>query len=351
MELLDRYLKAVAQGLPAEQREDIIRELFEDIRSEMEDKEAELRRPLTPAEQEAILKQHGNPLVLAGRYRQDHRSVAFGPQLIGPVVFPFYIKVLSFNLGLTFTIIATIFTALAIGGQRITLHDIFSTVFLQLFIQLSVVTLIFTMIEKHLNKYPDKWKLGGIGGGVHLDLKSESGVHLGGAKEARHVSRFESISLIVAPAVALVWLAEVQRHPFLIFGPAAYFLKLSPIWYQAYPAILLLTLFGMVRATINLIRPDWVQFRAVAQLFIDAASLVLIYFLLKAGDWVYLTEIAVADASESPRARAVEIVNQLITYGLSVSIVINAVQITRKIILLARGRRGPTSVPGADVEC
>src|SRR5690349_15420532 len=117
MELLDRYLKAVGKYLPEAQREDILKELSEDIRSEMEEKESELQRPLTKGEQEAILKQRGNPIILASRYRQDHRSVAFGRQLIGPVLFPFYIKVLSFNLGLTFVILAVIFSALAIGGQ------------------------------------------------------------------------------------------------------------------------------------------------------------------------------------------------------------------------------------------
>jgi hypothetical protein len=45
MELLDRYLKAVSKGLPEEQRADIINELSEDIRSEMEDQEANSAGP------------------------------------------------------------------------------------------------------------------------------------------------------------------------------------------------------------------------------------------------------------------------------------------------------------------
>lgn len=53
MDLVGRYLKAVAKALPEAQREDIIRELSEDIRSEMEDKAGELGRPLTEAEQQA----------------------------------------------------------------------------------------------------------------------------------------------------------------------------------------------------------------------------------------------------------------------------------------------------------
>jgi hypothetical protein len=112
MDLVDRYLKAVENALPAAQRQDILRELSEDIQSEMEDKQNELGRALTEEEQQALLKQRGNPLLPAARYRQDHRSLAIGRQLIGPVLFPFYVKVLSFNLGLTFVIIVAILSRL-----------------------------------------------------------------------------------------------------------------------------------------------------------------------------------------------------------------------------------------------
>src|SRR5215510_8087242 len=157
METVDRYLKAVAKALPEAQREDIVRELSEDIRSEMEDKAGELGRPLTESEQQALLKQRGNPLVLAGRYRQDHRTLAFGRQLIGPVLFPFYVRVLSFNLGLTFAVILTIFTALGVSGHPIGFNSILSSVLLQLFIQLGAMTLIFSLVDRHLAKHPDRW--------------------------------------------------------------------------------------------------------------------------------------------------------------------------------------------------
>ena len=68
MALLDRYLLAVRLFLPRAQQKDIIRELSEDIRSGIEDKEGSLGRPLTEAEQEAVIKQFGHPALLAGRY-------------------------------------------------------------------------------------------------------------------------------------------------------------------------------------------------------------------------------------------------------------------------------------------
>src|SRR5260370_42573638 len=120
MEVIEMYLKAVGSYLPVAQRDDIIKELSENIRSEVEDRETELSRPLTEAEQEALLKQHGHPLLVAGRYRQDRRSGAFGRQWIGPVIFPFYIKVLKFNLGILFAVGSIVFVALFLSGRSIT---------------------------------------------------------------------------------------------------------------------------------------------------------------------------------------------------------------------------------------
>ena len=57
MDLLDRYLQAVKFWLPNPQKQDIVAELSEDIRAQIEDTEAELGRPVTEAEVEVILRQ------------------------------------------------------------------------------------------------------------------------------------------------------------------------------------------------------------------------------------------------------------------------------------------------------
>lgn len=86
------------------------------------------------------------------------------------------------------------------------------------------------------------------------------------------ISRFESASIIIASTIALVWLTGVQRYPFLIFGPAAAFLKLAPIWYQVYFPTVLLTVAEIVRSAINLVRPDWTLFRAVYSVFVHCGG-------------------------------------------------------------------------------
>src|SRR5258708_33102104 len=88
MELLDRYLQAIEFWLPKRQRQDIIAELSEDLRSQIEEKETELGRKLEDAEVEAILKRCGSPLAVASRYRPHQ-------YLIGPTLFPIYRVVLA----------------------------------------------------------------------------------------------------------------------------------------------------------------------------------------------------------------------------------------------------------------
>src|SRR6202040_1400394 len=101
MQIVDRYLESVKDCLPKTEADDIIKELSENISSQIEDKEGELARPLRDGEKESILKQRGPPVLVASRYRQEQRNVSFGRQIIGPMLFPFYIRVLKFNLGLT----------------------------------------------------------------------------------------------------------------------------------------------------------------------------------------------------------------------------------------------------------
>ncbi|MBI5837212.1 MAG: hypothetical protein HZB25_08205 [Candidatus Eisenbacteria bacterium] len=65
MELIERYLQAVEIWLPRSQRRDIIRELSDNIHSQVEEREEERGRPLTEADQAELLRQIGPPILLA----------------------------------------------------------------------------------------------------------------------------------------------------------------------------------------------------------------------------------------------------------------------------------------------
>ncbi|HEX3406116.1 MAG TPA: hypothetical protein VHS81_02665, partial [Caulobacteraceae bacterium] len=87
MDLIDRYLESVRLLLPLEQRDDIAAELRDILMTRREEKAEALGRDLTRQEDEALLKEFGHPLAVAGRY---------GPQqyLIGPELYPIFMFVL-----------------------------------------------------------------------------------------------------------------------------------------------------------------------------------------------------------------------------------------------------------------
>src|SRR5215831_2874619 len=87
MELLDRYLQAVKFWLPKNQKQDIIAELSEDIHSQIDERETELKRQLTEDELSELLKRRGNPMFVAQLYLPQQ-------YLIGPTLFPIYMLVL-----------------------------------------------------------------------------------------------------------------------------------------------------------------------------------------------------------------------------------------------------------------
>src|SRR5687768_16137106 len=93
MDLIENYIWSVRLFLPKDLRDDVARELAEDLASQAADKQTELGRPLTDAEQAALVKQYGHPMVMAARYRR-------GRNLIGPIFFPIYLQVLKLILGI-----------------------------------------------------------------------------------------------------------------------------------------------------------------------------------------------------------------------------------------------------------
>jgi hypothetical protein len=277
--------------------------------------EEELGRPLNEAEVEGILKQHGHPLVVASRYRQDQRSVAFGRQWIGPVLFPFYIKVLCFNLGITAIVIFLVLSALVASGKSVTLGDILPTFLYQFLIQFGVITVIFAVADRHWSRFPDRWHTRGLRHPWHPAFAMETGWKraLGSGQEPARVSIFDSIVQFVALGVTIGWLRAAQYSPFMIFGPAAEFIKPAPIWHQFYWPIVALALAGMAQAGINLIRPDWVRLRTLYQLVSNVVWLAILFFLLRAGNWIV---VAQPGGSAESYGRAAVILNHYMSYTL-----------------------------------
>lgn len=93
MDLVERYLKAVAAQLPRDSRDDIVAELRDEIMGRIEALQDRLGRAPADDEVEALLREVGHPLAVASRYRA-------GPQaLIGPALYPWWM--FGVKVGLT----------------------------------------------------------------------------------------------------------------------------------------------------------------------------------------------------------------------------------------------------------
>jgi hypothetical protein len=241
MNLINRYLQEVAKYLPKARRADIVEELRANLLSQMEDREEELGRPLAEAELIEMLQHHGNPMMVAGRYREDNRGLAFGRQLIGPELFPFYRMILLINLSITVAIVAVILPIVGhVVGGAITSGRVLTPLIAQFF----AVTLIFIFLDWGKGHVLNRWDPGNL---PPLKKNDDDGPTAG------------NIFAFAALAVGTVWLLLTPKWPYLLLGPGALYLpalglKPMPEWPQFYWAIggllcgqLVLELFKLFR--------------------------------------------------------------------------------------------------------
>jgi len=237
MNLMNRYLQAVARLLPEARRDDIIAELRSNILAHMEDRAEAMGLPLTEEQQAEILRRHGNPTLVAGRYREGNLGLAFGRQLIGPELFPFYKNVLTLNVLISLVIIGIV--SLTAGRAA------FPGILFPLVGQVSIVTLIFALLDRHKGAVLDKWD--------PRKLPAVKSVADGYGANARDIFEFLCLALGTA------WLALTPQWPYLMLGPGAQYLpalglKFWPRWPLFYGAIITLLCAELVLRFFTLFR-------------------------------------------------------------------------------------------------
>lgn len=267
MELLDRYLQAVRFWLPKTQRQDdLLAELGEDLRSQIEDKETELGRPLDPGEMSTILKKCGSPMMVAGR---------LGPQrhLIGPALFPIYEFVLKmvllWILVPVFLFIVGPATVASSGSWSSGVLNTIGGLWSGLFIAAGIITLVFAIVERTNSR---------LGCELKWDPLKLPPVRL----QERKPSLLKAVCEFGFGWFGLVWLLLVPHYPFLIFGPASAFLKASPMVHSFYLPLLLLSATGLLRSGITLTRPQWTWFPFLSQIAQSVLSLILVNYVIQA---------------------------------------------------------------------
>jgi hypothetical protein len=322
MDLLARYLQSVKFFLPSDSQDDIVRELEEDLRAQMEDRESELGRSLTDEERSEILKRHGHPMLVAGRYGRRQR-------LIGPAFFPMYAFVMKLGLGICLLVTAVLAAVSAVmDGDAASQfgHALLAYPGRALMV-FAWTTLSFAALDYALTR----WDVAGT-----WDPKTLPRLQ----PNASWTSRLNSLVELIATVVGLGWLLLVPKYPALAMGPAAAVLAPTAIW-----TTMFLPLVGLVCATAalafaNFLKPYWTPARSAARIAIQTASFTIFAVLARSGPWV-TARPDVAQRGGASFDRFAEIANNACQVALAIGSLIALVEIVRE-VLRWRARRGLT---------
>lgn len=323
MELIDRYVQAVGFWLPRRQKQDIMNELREDIRSQVEEREAGLGRSMNEFEIAGLLKERGRPVIVAGRYLpQQH--------LIGPVLFPIY------NLALkgVFLIYLTPWLLVWLGMfafaprwryERLHsvgfLHD-WSTFWGIAIAAFGIITAVFAILERvqaHKN-FLDNWN--------PLELPKLS-------REKRKSPRVKAMVDAGATCVFIVSWLSLPYFAQRILGEFNGIFRLAPQWDEYYWPVLGLILLTLGHQMLTLARPQWTWVRPAGQLVVNMLYLQMVFTLLNVRPALILLNPAINQARYGDIASNLNKVIYLwlliMVAGMLIACLVNAVQLTLRL--------------------
>jgi hypothetical protein len=325
MELIDRYLQAVEFWLPKRLKKDVIAELSEDLRSQIEEKEAEFGRKLTGPELEGILKHCGSPLTVATRYLPQH-------YLIGPALFPLYrfvLVVLLFGCVVPrfLTWVAFLIFDPADSGYLNMGNMAETVIYFAFFTTLAFVILEWSGVQPQILEY---W----------------NPRQLPPAKDPNRIPLVNSSLEIGAAVVFNVWFIQaLWPGPVVnIFGAKV---TLSPAWQRFFWAFVILNLCNLALSGTNMFRPYWMQSRAFVRLLLDMTGGATFCWLLKTE---ILMGIKSSSLSDSAAADLTDTINSLMGKALPWAVVMLVVVFLIGSFRLARvwrveRGRGPSVPP------
>jgi hypothetical protein len=327
VEALDRYLQAVSSWLPRGQEADVVAELAEDIRSEVDDRERQLGRALAEEELLALLERRGHPMWVAERFLP-------GRYLIGPAMLPAYWRAVKIAVACIFVIFVALFLIfsgparqavpmLSGPGTWVWLFGVWSLAYVGLF------TLIFAFVERrHARaRVVGRWDPRDPDGLPHATSDPDAA--------ARRSLRVDAIAEVAADLLTLAWWLGVHVPAIPELG-----IVLTPMWRALHWPIALLLAGSLAVAVVDAIRPSWSRPRLVARLAVDAYALLLTGILLSAWPWVQVTATSVI-----PQAHADRIELWMNVTWMSVLLVIGAVCARRVMRLERRMARGEVLPP------
>lgn len=336
MELLERYLQAVRTYLPMSQQEDILKELRENLRGQIEDQESALGRPLNADELAEILKKHGHPLLVATRYRQSRH-------LIGSTLFPFYwlvMKIILAIVGFGYAVSALVLIAQgkpfevpgALLGYVGAVLPAFAMVTI-IFAVLDISDSKFRLLERATKATNEQFNP------RKLPVLRPASDFPGG----KPISRFKTAFELFFSAAFLLWWIRVSMIRklalFLALGPAGLSDKipfqLGPVWNIIYWPVILLTLVAIVQQIVTLIYPNRIKFYSAMKLITSGGSALVLYLVTRVSD-ILVVAPGVSDPWEF--AETLRIINMALHYTLLFSALMALVECFKQIRQLVRVR-------------
>jgi hypothetical protein len=298
VDLLERYLEAVRHCLPQAQAEDIVAELGDDLRQQMEDRESDLGRALNQGEVAAILKQRGHPMKVAGAYLPAQ-------YLIGPGLYPvwrFVVKlVLGWILPPVFLFIVGPATFLSSSHHaRAILETAVGLLQAELF-SLGCITTAFAVLERTQRKVS-----------IFSDWDPRHLPRVPALRGQPRISRANATGEIVTSVISTAFWIALMEHGARSISLGAASVTPAPVWHTVQWPILLLCLAGIPLGWMGWVRPYAVRARVIFKVAIDAAHGAIIGVLLHAGIWA---NVAVA-SNPSDEANATHWVNVGFEIGL-----------------------------------
>ena len=338
MELLDRYLQAVRFWLPRAQQEDIIAELGDDLRSQIEERESALGRPLKEDELVALLKQAGHPLWVAGRYQKQQA-------LIGPVLFPLYsfvLKIVALGYLGPWLLVWIVLTVFAPSHRAVnpalTLVGGWASFWINVFVVFGIVTLLFAVLERFQSAVSvlQRWDPRKLPRVTH---------------RKNRVSRVESVFGLAFSILFIVWWLSLSRYGHVIFGPIAGFFSLNPALRAWYLPVLAPACIVMLQQCVNLVRPQWLWLRAAALLVADSIALFIFIFAAKIHPYLILAGDANLDAQH---VHALAALNQVLSWttvctiaGICIALFVHAYQVVRELRRMVKGPQNGAALPAS----
>jgi hypothetical protein len=338
MELLDRYLQAVRFWLPRAQQEDIIAELGDDLRSQIEERESALGRPLNEDELVALLKQAGHPLWVAGRYQKQQA-------LIGPVLFPLYsfvLKIVALGYLGPWLLVWIALTVFAPSHRSVnpalTLVGGWASFWTNVFVVFGIVTLVFAILERFQSAVSalQRWDPRKLPRVTH---------------RKNRVSRVESVFGLAFSILFIVWWLSLSRYGHVIFGPIAGFFSLNPALRAWYLPVLAPTCIVMLQQCVNLVRPQWLWLRAAALFVADSIALFIFIFVAKIHPYL----ISAGDVNlDAQHVHALAALNQVLSWtivctiaGICIALFVHAYQVVREMRWMVKGPRNGAALPAS----